>query len=230
MAGYMSKPWGYCERSGAKVPLHRLRKDGDKGIWCDSDWADPPHPLRFPRIIGPDHMHVEPVTSGEAAETWTSFIGPLTLSSTATGYARSTVRVVIAAGTGSTSLTWLRIKFTAPSSSRVLIGSAWVGTGGLATPYAFSATPTQLRVNTSESFAIDAGSTVSTDRISTTMTGSSAIVVSFDLISDVVSIGTPSSAYTTYSKSATQEARLVAATGYSANATTVALVSAIEVV
>ena len=180
MSRYLSEPWGYCERSGAKVALRQLRKDGDNGILCDRDWADPAHPLRFPRIFGPDHMHVDPVTVGESGETWTSFIGPLTLGSILAGYANSTVRIVIAAGVGVATGTYLRLKLTAPS--RVRVGSVWIGAGAVETPYAFASPPSQIRVNTSESFAIDAGATVITDRIAMTVAVSSPLVVAFDVI------------------------------------------------
>lgn len=47
-----AKTYGECLRSGLRVPLERMRKDGQrKGMLVDSGWWEPKHPLENPPVI-----------------------------------------------------------------------------------------------------------------------------------------------------------------------------------
>ena len=230
MAGYMNEPWGYCERSGFKVPLRKLVRDGEKNIWCEKGWADRRHPQRELRPVGPDHQKVEPVTAGENGETWTSAIGPLTVATTSTGFANDAIRNVIAANTLTATGTYVRLKLTAPASAPVRVTACWIGAGDLVTPYQYAATPNQLRYGGSDSFVIPAGMTVATDRIKLTLARTAPVVIALDVQTDAIATGAQTSSFSRYVKDAAREAWSVTVSGYTLTVSSIALVSALEVI
>ena len=229
MAGYLNEPWGYCERSGFKVPLRNLVRDGELSIWCDRRWADRRHPQKDLRPIGPDYQHVDPVTTAELNGLWQAASAPLTLSSVATGYSRSSIRVVIDAGRAPKTGRYMRLKLTSPSTAQTIITAACIGQGGKSTPYAFSDTPAVLRYAGSSSFVIPMGETIATDRMIIPIITLAPIVVSFDIATPSIALQSPLSGYTLYSKANSQEAWAVVPSGYSTTASTSAILAGIEI-
>lgn len=48
------EPWGICQRSGNRLPLSKLRRDGQTGLLVDPRWWDPRHPQERPAIVKDD--------------------------------------------------------------------------------------------------------------------------------------------------------------------------------
>jgi hypothetical protein len=65
-----AKSYGECLRSGLRVPLNRLRKDGHlKGMLVDRQWYEPRHPLEDPPTFrGERHEVPAPEISKPAGE------------------------------------------------------------------------------------------------------------------------------------------------------------------
>lgn len=168
-------------------------------------------------------------TFDEMGTTWSNIAKPttsttstpavvtsITLTGNDGGWGSYTVRNVInTSGLSNTGQPYTRVRFTAASSSSLVINTATIQTAGVGDAYDFSATPVSLTFNNgSASATIPAGESLYSDLVTFTISPTTNLVIAAGVNSSTLrSKGLPVTVNTVYYKSG-QDTSTVNATGY----------------
>jgi hypothetical protein len=163
---------------------------------------------------------------GGGALAWVPTFGPITFNTNAGSWAGITVRQLIPASSLSTSGSFVRVKFEAPTNSSFVVAAAYIGPQ-LGAGYDMAATPAELRFSGVSGFSIASSAVIVSDETPFALDETAGHIVSYDVTSGNARY--VASALDVYFKAAAAEAGVANVTGYSPAAGRTQAVSTIEI-